>query len=64
MHVLEVKLFPAFAVWVLQLATGVGPVAVLAQVVAVHWLPDPAGEGVQVATRVGPVVTVAQVTLR
>jgi len=52
---------PADAAVTAQLATGVGPVSSVLQVVVVQLLPEAAVAGVQEATPVGPVVLVAQV---
>jgi hypothetical protein len=54
---------PELGACAVQLDAGVGPVALVVQVVVVYALPEPAVAGLQLATAVGPVVEVLQVVV-
>lgn len=53
-------MLPALAGSLTQLATAVGPVVAVEQVVVMKLLPELAVAAVQLATKVGPDVTVSQ----
>ncbi len=62
LHVVELPMFPAFALAV-DGETAVGPVGFVARVVVVYALPEFAVAGLQLPTGVGPVATVLQVVV-